>query len=256
MGLESLIQQQSDGSDSKWGVLEEGKMMTLSRQISIIAPAKQIDVFGAGWGITLGHPFEKPIIAAVVKAKPVTLIGRKIACFFPPQSIVEWSLQPGSYHFEAVFSDLALPKDLPLVPIAFETSCDTLPKNFEELFDLVRGASSPIPIMKEDTISSAARKMKHMIEQSFLQRVSIATLAARIGFNHATIVRAFGKAYGMTPVRYRSKLRVYSSLRNIVLGHHIKEAASKCGYHDLSQYNRQFKREMSHSPSAVSSTSH
>ncbi len=223
----------------------------LQRQIHITAPGKQIDVFGAGWGITLAQPFTTPIVAAIVKGQPVPLTGERIACFFPPLSIVEWALQPGVYEFTGVFCQVPLPKGLPITPIAFATPYCSLPQNVEGLLDLVRQASHPVAIMKEDMISAAARRMKRVIEQSFLEPVSIAELATQIGFNHATIIRAFSKAYGMTPIRYRSKLRVYASIRDIATGSQISHAAGKSGYHDLSQYNRQFKREMSHPPSLV-----
>ncbi len=249
MGLQSLIEQQPGGAAVAWGIWNDGMTLSLKRQIAIASPGTQIDVFGEGWGLTLGHPLEKPIVSAIVQARPVSLVGEKIACFFPPGSIVEWSLQPGSYHFEGLFSKAVLPKDMPTTPVAFRVECETLPQDLDAVFQLIRKANDPIVIMKEDVVSAAARRMKRMIEVTYLESNSISSLTDRIGFNHATVIRAFSKAYGMTPVRYRSKLRVYSSLKDIIQGLPVKEAAKKSGYRDLSQFHRQFKKEMSHAPS-------
>lgn len=250
MGLDSQIPQQAHPEKIHWKLLDDQGTVGLSRQMDLVASGKQIDVFGHGWGVLFAKASTMQKVSAVVRGNIISLGNRNVACFFPPFSIVEWVLEPGSYQFEGIFFRVPLPTSFPKFPVAFTTTKEALPQHLDGISELVRSAADPLPIAKEDVISAAASRMKNLIEQTFMEEVSIALLAKQIGFNHFTTTRAFKRAYGMTPVRYRTKLRVYATIRDIVSGGQISAAAEKVGFQDPSQYNRQFKREMSHRPSA------
>src|SRR5262245_31340707 len=95
MGLGTQVPQRVDEGDSEWQIVDDIGTIHLRRRTEVLETATQIDVFAGGWGVTLGVPLKEPLVAAIVKGQPVSILNQWVACFYPPFSIVEWRMEPG-----------------------------------------------------------------------------------------------------------------------------------------------------------------
>lgn len=50
------------------------------------------------------------------------------------------------------------------------------------------------------------------------------------------------KDFGITPVEYRSRLRISSAIEHLVYGTTILETSFSVGFNDLSRFYKQFKK--------------
>uniref|UniRef100_A0A4Y8PUC8 HTH araC/xylS-type domain-containing protein n=1 Tax=Paenibacillus athensensis TaxID=1967502 RepID=A0A4Y8PUC8_9BACL len=79
----------------------------------------------------------------------------------------------------------------------------------------------------------------------------IEQLAQRLGYTAAHCSRVFQSAYGMSPRQYLSMVKLRQAkllLMDSELS--VEQVAVRLGYHDVSQFSKQFKRWTNLSPSA------
>lgn len=81
------------------------------------------------------------------------------------------------------------------------------------------------------------------IKENFNEPIEISHLATMAGMSAAAFHRAFKAATHMTPVQFRSRLRLHEARRRLSLGErHIGNIAFDVGYHSQSQFNREYRK--------------
>ena len=80
------------------------------------------------------------------------------------------------------------------------------------------------------------------------QDFSIDALARRAGMSRAVFDRQFKAATLLSPLRYIKTLRLNQASMLIARGERISDAATAVGYHNSSQFSREFKRKFGASP--------
>jgi AraC-like DNA-binding protein len=93
-------------------------------------------------------------------------------------------------------------------------------------------------------------KLKRAIDRSPLRQ--IAEHAGGLGISHAQLTRAFKRDYLITPVEYRSALKVEEGILKLLEGRSAIEACHEAGFSDLSRFNRTMKKVTTVPPSRFS----
>lgn len=95
------------------------------------------------------------------------------------------------------------------------------------------------------------RRARDRIDRDYAQPLSIAELAADVGYSTGQFIRAFEAAYGETPGRYRTRRRVERAcelLRSVNLT--VTEVCLAVGFTSLGTFSRRFGELTGRSPSA------
>lgn len=90
--------------------------------------------------------------------------------------------------------------------------------------------------------------MNH-INNSYMEKISVAELAASLGLNRCYLSGLFKKRVGLSVQEYLLKTRIEASKRYLLHGSTIKEAAALSGFTDVSNFSKLFAREAGASPS-------
>ncbi|MGE0174159.1 MAG: helix-turn-helix domain-containing protein [Oligoflexales bacterium] len=175
--------------------------------------------------------------------------GDRVGFCYPPFSIVEFinqDLELEGIAFLAAEKFRKGPKEAIRFPFDIERAMD-LP--FIEEFP------SPKVVSRCDRPNVLALRLKDSLDKNFDSESKISDLAAQLGLSHAAATRAFKQCYGLTPVEYRSWLRVVAAtFSHLLKGAKITEAAHLSGFEDLSRFNKQFNRITGTVPSKFAKT--
>ncbi|KOV85451.1 AraC family transcriptional regulator [Nocardia sp. NRRL S-836] len=87
-------------------------------------------------------------------------------------------------------------------------------------------------------INETVHRVQDVIESRLTDRLSLAELAALAGCSERTVTRLFGRATGMTPLRYQQALRVERAEHLIGKGATVETAARSVGFEDARMLRR------------------
>lgn len=87
-------------------------------------------------------------------------------------------------------------------------------------------------------LSDVVHRVQDLIDARFTTRLALADLAAAGGVSQRTLTRLFGKATGMTPLRYQQVLRVERAEHLIGHGATVEAAARAVGFGDARMLRR------------------
>jgi transcriptional regulator GlxA family with amidase domain len=87
-------------------------------------------------------------------------------------------------------------------------------------------------------LRDVVHRVQDLIDARFTTRLALADLAAAGGVSQRTLTRLFGKATGMTPLRYQQVLRVERAEHLIGHGATVEAAARAVGFQDARMLRR------------------
>ena len=87
-------------------------------------------------------------------------------------------------------------------------------------------------------LSDAVHRIQDVIEARFTDRLKLADLAAASGVSERTVTRLFGRATGLTPLRYQHILRLERAEHLIGHGATVETAARAVGFEDARMLRR------------------
>ena len=94
-----------------------------------------------------------------------------------------------------------------------------------------------------------SRVMERLTDE-YASAPSLDELAALAGTSRYTLVRQFGRCYGMPPMAWLQQLRLDRARAGIANGSKLAEVALACGFSDQSHLTRLFTRQFGHTPGA------
>jgi len=234
-------------------VIERGRtdLVFMKRQHHYQTKSRVIDVFGPLWlvGFSDLPPQGLTVVSCGKEFEPVGRYG----FFAPAHSIIHWSVNPGHVTWEAVASaSIDLPDALQgREPFLFEWNGE-MPENFTTLVDMLNRSESRVYLDQQRTQSPLAQRVKLEIDRLYSERLSIAKIASGLEYAWSYMTREFKKAYGMTPVEYRHRVRLFSAIRLLAQGKPVTEACFDSGFNSLTQFNLHFKRHLGALPTQYS----
>ena len=86
------------------------------------------------------------------------------------------------------------------------------------------------------------------VETHYMHKLTVEEIAEFVGLNTSYLSKLFKQKTGHTLQNHILNLRLEESKRYLVLGYSVKEAAGACGFQDIANYSKLFKRENGRSP--------
>lgn len=101
-----------------------------------------------------------------------------------------------------------------------------------------------------ESLATALQAFKEKIEARFAAtELRISDLASEVGFTPAYLRRTFRTRYGCSPKEYLDQLRYEHALRRLrFTGESVSEIARACGYLDVYQFSKAFKKRSGLAP--------
>ncbi|MEO2203073.1 AraC family transcriptional regulator [Paenibacillus pabuli] len=101
----------------------------------------------------------------------------------------------------------------------------------------------------EDEIVGALRKFKEKLDTGFATELLITELAEQTGFSPVYLRRNFAARYGCSPKEYLDQLRNEHAVRRLrFTSDSVTDVARSCGYSDIYQFSKTFKKRNGISP--------
>lgn len=209
-----------------------------------------IDAYGPLWIVGFCDlPNDK--ISICNSGKKYFLKG-KAGFYAPAFSIIQWSIKAGIYNWMACTSHLAMPSEFNHRPFIFSWNGD-LPKTFTGLTLLLKSSSDKEYLEQQNKISAVAEKVKKYIDQFYTEPIHISEVAQQLRFSWAFMSREFKKVYGISPIEYRHRLRLFHAIKLLYQGASASESCFNSGFNSLTQFNTHFKQYFNIAPSAYNS---
>ena len=154
--------------------------------------------------------------------------------------------------FDGAFSERfsALP---PVFPLAGELFPDV--RNFEgmqrgveyalagELFRLMA------VLFAEEQGEDYVSRVKTYIKTSYMREIRVEEIARHLSLDRRYLTRLFKQKTGQTVQEYLIGVRMREACRQLAGGRSVAETAGLCGYADVCNFSKMFKREMGVAPS-------
>jgi AraC-like DNA-binding protein len=213
--------------------------------------SREIDVFGQCWSIAWPSFSDNQV--ALHRLGQKYFLNGPLAVFIPPFSLIDVEIIGGEISWQAIISDLPIDNWAPTEATVYQRPANQLiPRTLEDIKKFIV-ESNPLEnfvVEKLEEPTAIAFKFRKAINDSFLEDFTISELANQLGYNHAVIDRAFKKAYGISPINYRIKMRVMDSIHKLVLGDmKVKDVGYDVGFTTFRNFAKQFKKIMKISPS-------
>ncbi len=121
----------------------------------------------------------------------------------------------------------------------------------ELIYRLVQGSLGDMIVQSTIATSGLARiaRTTVWIKSNFDKALSIANLAEMAGMSQTSYYRAFKSATAMSPLQFRTRLRLHEARRQLQLGGvKIGTVAYAVGYENQSQFSREYRKLFGNSP--------
>ena len=87
-----------------------------------------------------------------------------------------------------------------------------------------------------------ASRVETFIRTSYMQDISVQSIADALSLDRRYLSRLFKKRYGVSMQEYLLSVRLENAARLLREGYSVSEAATLCGYNDRSNFSRMFER--------------
>ncbi|MBY4678193.1 helix-turn-helix transcriptional regulator [Marinobacterium arenosum] len=105
-------------------------------------------------------------------------------------------------------------------------------------FKILSGYCSPGQDREEQP--ALCHQVKRLLLENLAQPPSLERQAGQLGYSRETLIRTFGKSFGITPMAFVNNARIEQAKLLLKAGQQIAEVALELGYSDQSQFHRAF----------------
>jgi AraC-like DNA-binding protein len=166
---------------------------------------------------------------------------RRFALFLPPFEIVQASLERCDVTSVAVAFRPLTSDELPRHAVLF-AEAGPAPASRIDALERIRTLASRTNVRRDRDPAPLASNAKSIIDREYGAPLEIGRIAARLHASAAVLSRAFRRAYGMPPVRYRHHVRVMDALMQFAEGAAPADVFQDVGFDDLSRFYKIFRK--------------
>lgn len=134
--------------------------------------------------------------------------------------------------------------------IVFDLMDEERPTSTFEAFELLKHGTNHQLVPLNPKPSLLTLKTKRLIDNAYLEHLSIANIARHLGVTPEHVSRQFKRDFGLSPSAYLHKLRVADAPLRLARGEEILSVSHDVGYNDLSRFYKQFRKTTATSPGA------
>lgn len=209
----------------------------------------ETEIFGRFWALVY-LPNEAKLFTT--RKNEVVKLEGPMGIWIPPYSILEWYKYPSEMLWRSYLSRAPVPSHLPNDPIAFSWSPEQMPETAEEIFELVNNQQSGTEIGKEEFGCGTAIRVKKHIDLHFNEELTVKQIATDLGLSHSVMTRLFKSCFGIPPIEYRNRLRIFEAQSLLLFTNkNVMTVSVDVGYADLSRFNKNFRRILGTVPSEL-----
>lgn len=99
------------------------------------------------------------------------------------------------------------------------------------------------------SVNRHVRRVENYIRSSYMMPLRVEQIAGQMGLNRRYLSRLFQAETGRTVQQYLIQVRMEAAKRYLNRGCSVKETADLCGYEDVANFSKMFKRHFGQSPS-------
>ena len=162
---------------------------------------------------------------------------------------------PWSYQW--VGFDGALSEDFAQLPPVFPVAEDP----FGKLFRSIEGVTAPEYriaatlfllyaqlFSRADSANQHVRKVESLIRAAYMQPLRVEQIAGQLNLDRRYLSRLFKAKTGQTIQEYLLSVRMEEAVGCMQRGCSVQESARLCGYEDVSNFSKMFKKRLGKSP--------
>lgn len=232
--------------------LIEKDLLFFSRLEKLAKKGNKIDCFGSHWILGFAPKHASTNQIALRSGANFITIQPEHCLFAPTYTLLEWKFEALSpFQWEAFISPAKMPDFLPKTPVLFRRLKTTMPKTKLEIYNLVQTAidSKDYTLIEEQKVKSIfAERAKIALEKNYKNEINLQEICKSLRASRMTFSNSFKKSYGMTPVEFRHRLRIFEALRLINIGYAVTDACAEAGFKDHAQFLHHFKSLLSTTP--------
>jgi AraC-like DNA-binding protein len=202
---------------------------------------------GPGW-IVEWHRVGAGAVSFVQDGTRVPLEAADFAVLYAPFSITEVTFEDVRSRWVGVAGKGGLPAGSEGPSAVFEVEPGAAPSDARALFEALGRSRGVRSIERSTRPSPHAARAKALLDATYRSTPSIASLAAGLGVSHPHLTRQFTRAYGLSPVAYRHRLRTSEAAAKLSDGERIVDVSGDVGYEDLGRFYKAFRRAMNTTP--------
>lgn len=222
-------------------------LLSMDRFQSFRRARELVDVFSGIWLLGLAD-----LPAGTIRLRSGEgwrALEGKVGVFLPPFSILEWKVLPGEFRWKAFGSVKPLPS-APTSVASFRWD-GSLPRNEREISGFL-DRHELVPVEGRRRSSALAERFKRHIDLHFKNESRIQKWAEELRVSRTVASREFKAAYGVSPISYRHRLRVFEAMRLIHSGYGVTESCFEVGFNDPGRFAGYFRHYLGLKPSKVS----
>lgn len=232
---------------TRYRALEAG-LLEMHRIHHYEKPHIETDVFGNYWGVAIACLQGQVSLARDGKLWP---LHGNVVVTIPPYGIVEWHIESCDLEWRGYwFRPSESFKVSSFEARLFQHKFASFPQSLKDLVPLLETQVYSQIVSKEEQASITAYKIKDFLDRSYHSEILLSDIADSLNLSLEGMGRIFKRCFGITPVEYRTKLRVFES-QWILLAEqqNVTYAGQEVGFNDSIQFNRQFKKLTGIAPS-------
>lgn len=230
-------------------IIEE-HLIYFERLDDIFRNERKLDCFSSHWIIGIAKDVPPGIF--IRNGKTYLEIKSGDVIFLPAFTILEWFFEVTTQiQWTGYISHLPIPNNIIEKPFLFRDQLYTSFKNSADIFDFLlqkQQCKDFISIEEQAKPSQTALSIKHEIQKNYASTEGLSSLVKKLNISRMTFSTTFKQAYGLTPIQYQHRLRIFESLRLINLGYSITDALFSVGFSDPGQYIDHFKKILDVNP--------
>lgn len=209
------------------------------------------DVFADFWSLSF-LPINSQTLFAIINEdgveKEIT-IDAPICVYIPPHSIIKWRAPSGVLLWHAIISTQVIKTPFQ-DPVAIRANISLDQITDEQSVAKWLAQANLIGRVGANTCRNViAEKAKAWIDKNYFSDLLISDLSDELGVSNAYITKEFKKAFGLSPVEYRNKKRVYKAMQLFMFSdEQANQVAHEVGFGDYSRFTKNFHHMMNASP--------
>ncbi len=226
-------------------------------------PQEQFIAYCHGWGLFREAQSETTEPVQVHTRQGWRALPAGSVVFVPPFSLLRWRFPQGVLRFEMLYSLTTLPPSYPLVPSLI--GAEAFDRDWWQRYgplkspQEVAGEKSSLNLGFRQTVSldadckanAIAFKARKQIARGFETKLDLGELARSLRVHPSALARYFKQAYGISPVEYRSLLRLMRAQELLLIRKtSVTQAAFECGFDNAAHFSRAFRSFAKCSPRA------
>lgn len=191
------------------------------------------------------NPVDRPVYAILGHNKIKLYSG--VTFYAAPRCFIKWVYPKGLSIWKAYVyarkDAKSIAKECALLP-GFDS---LVLESSDEYIDILSDRKLiPLPFYHKKDVT---RVLGEYLLDNFYEETDILEVYKRLGIPSSTAAYLFGNIFGVSPISFRNKLRVFEALKLISLGGGVQDACKKVGFASYTSFYRQFVSTLNAAPS-------